>query len=74
LAVSARGAWSARLLPLGMILAVAFLRNVPLPWLCAGRFDAIQGGFLRCALAAAAFGRWRSLHPNLVLRVGANRR
>lgn len=33
--------------------AVGRLCNVPLRWLCAGRFAAIQGGFLRCAWSAA---------------------
>jgi hypothetical protein len=40
----------------------------------AGRLVVTQGGFLRCASSAAGFGRSRFLHPNLVLRVGANRR
>ena len=45
--------------------AVGRLFNVPLPWLCAGRFAAIQGGFLRSRFGSGGPHAWRlrSRHP-----------
>lgn len=49
------------------------LCNVPLRWLCAGRFAAIQGGFLCCAPAAANLTPAAAVTAQVV-RLGQHRR
>ncbi|WP_369820606.1 IS66 family insertion sequence element accessory protein TnpB [Pelomonas sp. Root1217] len=53
--------------------SVGRLCNVPLRWLCAGRFAAIQGAFLRCAWSAADLTPAAAV-PAQVVRLGPHRR